>query len=154
MAVIKRTEVRLMRVLTEYTIPDEMGNGEANALLTEYNEPDELPYPKRFIHIDKDDTLLFSVITMERTKKHAEYTEETYVQFIESLVLGKTDLEKVAEVIAVEDMREVFQDHIKDRINFEATTFFKEKVQERKAFLIERWTKAAETLITNEPDIH
>ena len=145
----KRTEFRIVKMLCEYTLPDDITEEQVNKLIDEIHNPDEIDLPREVLKMDLERTQLLS-IAVNDDKQGESCSEEEAFGFLSQTLVNRFPLEDLAYQLALEDMKTNYESEIKEYPNFINGPVFYARVNDRKAWYIVRMTDALSKLFENQ----
>lgn len=141
----RRLEIHLVRMIWEYTIPDDLTDFEKEQALETFHEPDPLPYQKNLIHTDMEDTLLHSIIKPTGVLSNDTVELGKLVNFCAQNVIERFEITEFAKAMAALDMEDTYSEELQSSA-FRNSYAFQKRIQERIEFLKNRMTQAIEIL--------
>ena len=144
----RRVEFRIVKMLCEYSIPEGITEKEANKLIDEINNPEEINLPRTVVKIDTEHSQLLSIAINENEQGEPCPASEAFGFLTQSLV-DRFPLEDLANQLALEDIREAYSAEIKECPAATDSPVFIKLVADRKDLYINRITKTLNQMFDN-----
>lgn len=149
MSKARRVEFRIVKMLCEYQLPENISETELNKLIDDINNPDEIELPRTVLNIDMDHTQLLSIVINEDEQgKPCEISDA--FGFMSQSLIDRFPLEDLAYNLALEDMKENYASEIRQYPDFMQSSAFIMRVDERKSWYILRMTNTLNTMFENQ----